>query len=821
MYGLYSQQAEKDRGLYDAATRGNRFKVLEFLQQGASPHQVQAHLRTALHAAAENGHVEVVQELSKVANVDAVDSDGNTPLYLAAVQRHVDVAAVLLAARATANIINHKGLTPLHAAAGHGDMPLMKMLLSWGANVHPVDGRGYCDITPLHQACMNGNNAASLLLATGAAVYTPCAKGFTALHYAAEAGHLDVVVVLLRAKASMTAVTKGGLTPLYLASKAGHEQVVRLLLRSGAPSTQSNGGWLALHGACDVNQIGVVKCLLREMPTWCVNAGGPEGATGLHLASKAGWTKVVQLLLKAGADVNIRDSQERSPLHYAIIAGQSAMVEQLLAAGADPRAAAAQGMTTLHAAVQNGNAPILQQLLATMPAGPGDSIVDATFRGSTPLHSAVERGLTSCVEVLLAAGADRNKLYGPAAVTANGSSLAGATGLHRAVQLKHTALVPLLATPANMRHLWQGDTPLHMALYAAEEEPGEEEKGAAVQIAQALVAAASPAGVPDSLSSTAMWVAATSSRVEVQDLLPAMVRRECERYKQLQQEEQARQQQPLLQLQSLQLQQRQRRQPQSEEQQDPAAVLAAVVDAVMAWLNETAAASSVGGLKQGVACLQMVMEVLGEAAASSMVQQLLVDAQGVDDPATGSGVVTLLCRVVHRAWYKVVFPLMQQRWRVTNRLQQLVTHTLPQQQKQPHWQRPAPDDVAAGASGGEAGVQEVDCRGCRVCQCSELSARAAAAAGAGQWGLFMEVLEQLTGLHEACGGAVMYTLEQQQGLVGVPDAAGLCEALLGSWATAQKQVAGRMWQERKDLVVRAVQVVGRQPARAAGGDGIW
>ncbi len=44
------------------------------------------------------------------------------------------------------------------------------------------------------------------------------------------------------------------------------------------------------------------------------NIAGEHGTTPLHCASRLGCTKVVRLLLNAGADVNARDDEDLSPL---------------------------------------------------------------------------------------------------------------------------------------------------------------------------------------------------------------------------------------------------------------------------------------------------------------------------------------------------------------------------------------------------------------------------------------------------------------------------------------------------------------------------
>ena len=65
----------------------------------------------------------------------------------------------------------------------------------------------------------------------------------TPLHFAAFKGRLDVVKLLLEAKASMTVEDTEGSSPLHNAAFYGHIDVVKMLLEAKAPvaATDING----------------------------------------------------------------------------------------------------------------------------------------------------------------------------------------------------------------------------------------------------------------------------------------------------------------------------------------------------------------------------------------------------------------------------------------------------------------------------------------------------------------------------------------------------------------------------------------------------
>jgi hypothetical protein len=346
------------------------------------------------------------------------------------------------------------------------------------------------------------------------------------------------------------------------------------------------------------------------------------------------------------------------------------------------------------------------------------------------------------MRLLLAAGADASKVYG---AEANGGSLAGATALHRAVGRQQEALVPLLTTQANMRHTWQGNTPLHLALAP----------GGLPGVVQALVAAGSPVGVADADGVTAMAIAAGSNNAVHRALLPAMVRRECERYKQLQHARAGHHQH---------LEQQQQ---QVVEQQDPAAILTAVVDAVSALLGGSAAPASTKNPDICMSCIQGVMEVLGGATASRLMQKVLVKCTAADaaagaaaaapgggaaaaGPAAAGGIHAVqLMKALSRgcsAALKQKVQVTKQRLQLINRLQQLLPAAFqqPQEQQQRRRQRRGAG-VAAGAQGAEQAAN------------GDLSAQAMAAAQAGNWQQFVQLWEQLTGQQSAVACCLMWS----------------------------------------------------------------
>jgi truncated hemoglobin YjbI len=129
--------------------------------------------------------------------------------------------------------------------------------------------------------------------------------GTTLLHFAAGAGCLEVVTLLLRLGVDPNIQGRGDHTPLYCvanecASETGSE-VVRALVRAGAD---------------------IQAC------------GGVTRATALHMAARRGNVEIARALLDSGAALNARDRKGDTPLQRAINCRKDEVSHLLLERGA-------------------------------------------------------------------------------------------------------------------------------------------------------------------------------------------------------------------------------------------------------------------------------------------------------------------------------------------------------------------------------------------------------------------------------------------------------------------------------------------------------
>ncbi|XP_065559577.1 putative ankyrin repeat protein RF_0381 [Artemia franciscana] len=160
-------------------------------------------------------------------------------------------------------------------------------------------------------------------------------KEYTALHYAAERGRLDICQLLLNNRGDPNIQDFLKRTALHFAALRGTLDVCQLLLSNRAdPNIKDLNKKTALHYAAAIGTLDVCQLLLSNGAD--LNLKDSSKQTALHYAAKKGTLDVCQLLLSNWADPNLKDSSKKTALHYAAEEGTLDICQLLLSKGADP-----------------------------------------------------------------------------------------------------------------------------------------------------------------------------------------------------------------------------------------------------------------------------------------------------------------------------------------------------------------------------------------------------------------------------------------------------------------------------------------------------
>ncbi|KAJ8271039.1 hypothetical protein GJAV_G00122090 [Gymnothorax javanicus] len=164
-------------------------------------------------------------------------------------------------------------------------------------------------------------------------------------------------------------------TPMHLATYLNCLSVVRgLMEKLASPGLQDQDGNTPLHLACELGRNDCASEIANHTPprqlTAVMETQNWRGQTCLHLATQYRNHRMVKLLLKKGAQLNVQDGTS--------------------------------GKTALHMAVELHDVPLVKLLLTK-----GANVDAAMFNGCTPLHLAVGRKDTTITLLLCQSGADR------------------------------------------------------------------------------------------------------------------------------------------------------------------------------------------------------------------------------------------------------------------------------------------------------------------------------------------------------------------------------------------------------------------------------
>ncbi|KAG7210887.1 hypothetical protein KM043_012368 [Ampulex compressa] len=333
------------RPLHYAAIRGNQNAILLLLHANAEPKLLDIESNTALHFAADHGHEGCVKALLYYAEQNKSSLD--------------------------TNVRNANGDTALHRASKWGYEGIVRILLEYGADCMAVNRRKETPFTLAH------NKRAFNLLARGRAIShekantvgqsdstraSAAVSGAAALLALPEANPKERHEAGREPPPEKTAIDK-----VLAAIRARDVCLACFYLGLERRSERVVPGLSACHPLCDCTDCASSTDLTEQRSarrTVPINARNHTGETALHAASAIGCAELVQLLLDAGANVNVFTEQRRTPLHVACASGNVPTVKLLLNCGTcEVNAKDRNGETPLHLVAKAGDARLFKLLV--------------------------------------------------------------------------------------------------------------------------------------------------------------------------------------------------------------------------------------------------------------------------------------------------------------------------------------------------------------------------------------------------------------------------------------------------------------------------
>ncbi len=341
------------------------------VEQGASTDVIDREQRTLIHAGACSENSEMIRWLEGLGlDLFAKDAKGNSALHYASQSGSIDTVKWLVEKKLPMDELNKDGFTPLHLACQRGHVLIVKELIDFGADYKKPAQTGQCAI---HLCAAKGHwGPAQILILKGVDPNLPDTSGNTPIHHACMNGQERFLQLILTKRAEICVRNNMGKTPLDEAKERlektipvagatmsqirmfeGLQGVVRLfyavICEEYLQRIEQNDieglkkiiehypefagiyyfGKAPIHRVVRIHSQEMVSILTDNKVNINVKELGVDGFSPLHLAVQERQINIVDLLLKAGADVSLKDNKGRTPQELATALNYSEIAEYI------------------------------------------------------------------------------------------------------------------------------------------------------------------------------------------------------------------------------------------------------------------------------------------------------------------------------------------------------------------------------------------------------------------------------------------------------------------------------------------------------------
>nr|XP_060631461.1 transient receptor potential cation channel subfamily A member 1 [Anolis sagrei ordinatus] len=302
--------------------------------------------------------------------------------------------------------------TPLHHAAGQGQLELMQMIIdssSEALNVTDTSGN-----TPLHWATKkNQIESVKLLLRGGANPNILNSNMMAPLHLAVQSLRNELVKIFVEhTTTDVNLEGESGNTPITIACYKDNSEALKLLIENGAKICKGNSmGWMPVHAAAFSGAKVCMEILIKRGEELGyshenhINFTNNGKCTPLHLAVQSGDLEMIKMCIEYGAQIDLKQNDKCTALHFAATQGATEILKLMMSSytGDEPIIDALDGNkeTLLHRVALFDHYELAEYLI-TM----GAKIDSVDIEGRTPLLLATSCASWKIVNLLLSKGAN-------------------------------------------------------------------------------------------------------------------------------------------------------------------------------------------------------------------------------------------------------------------------------------------------------------------------------------------------------------------------------------------------------------------------------